>query len=133
MVTDDTRFWTAYSFNPLYFGRNGDAKNCLVGWGSRIPIRSLLGVFKISHQTFITYCGFLYIHIQGNTSCPSTDDYTFRDSSVFRYQVDPYTSAIFAFSLNSAAYISEIIRAGILAVDKGQQEAAAALGSSFNE
>ena len=33
-----------------------------------------------------------------------------------------------ALSLNSAAYISEIIRAGIVAVDKGQMEAARSLG-----
>ena len=29
-------------------------------------------------------------------------------------QVDPYTAAVLAFALSSAAYISEIIRAGIL-------------------
>ncbi|MDE6181803.1 MAG: amino acid ABC transporter permease [Eubacteriales bacterium] len=33
-----------------------------------------------------------------------------------------------ALSLNSGAYVSEIIRAGILAVDKGQTEAAESLG-----
>ena len=33
-----------------------------------------------------------------------------------------------ALALNSAAYISEIIRAGIDAVDKGQMEAARSLG-----
>ncbi|MBC1434852.1 ABC transporter permease subunit [Listeria rocourtiae] len=33
-----------------------------------------------------------------------------------------------ALSLNSAAYVAEIIRAGIMAVDKGQEEAARSLG-----
>ena len=37
-------------------------------------------------------------------------------------------SCIIAISLNSAAYVSEIIRAGIDAVDKGQLEAARSLG-----
>lgn len=36
-----------------------------------------------------------------------------------------------AFGLNSAAYVSEIIRAGIMAVDKGQVEATEALGVGF--
>lgn len=36
--------------------------------------------------------------------------------------------AIFAFGLNSGAYVSESIRAGILSVDKGQTEAGRALG-----
>ena len=39
-------------------------------------------------------------------------------------------SCIIAISLNSAAYVSEIIRAGIDAVDKGQYEAARSLGMS---
>ena len=37
-------------------------------------------------------------------------------------------TAILAFGLNSAAYTSEIIRGGILSVDKGQTEAGLALG-----
>lgn len=44
------------------------------------------------------------------------------------FEIAPYTAAVASFSLNSGAYISEIIRAGILAVDKGQKEAAMALG-----
>lgn len=46
-------------------------------------------------------------------------------------KIEPMPAAIIAFSLNSAAYISEIIRGGILAVDKGQSEAAQALGVSY--
>ena len=38
--------------------------------------------------------------------------------------------AILSFGLNSAAYVSEMIRAGILAVDKGQVEAGRSLGLS---
>lgn len=39
-------------------------------------------------------------------------------------------TAILAFGINSGAYISENIRAGILSVDKGQTEAGRALGLS---
>lgn len=39
-----------------------------------------------------------------------------------------FTCIAVALSLNSAAYVSEIIRSGIEAVDKGQTEAARALG-----
>lgn len=38
------------------------------------------------------------------------------------------TLGIIAISLNSAAYVGEIIRAGILSIDKGQMEAARSLG-----
>ena len=39
-----------------------------------------------------------------------------------------FSAGIIAFSFNSGAYVSEIIRAGITSVDKGQIEAANALG-----
>lgn len=39
--------------------------------------------------------------------------------------------AMLAFGLNSAAYVSEIIRGGILSVDIGQTEAGRALGLSY--
>ncbi|MDF2911669.1 MAG: amino acid transporter permease [Sporolactobacillus laevolacticus] len=45
--------------------------------------------------------------------------------------VSPFTCAILTFGMNSAAYMSEIIRGGINAVDKGQLEAAKALGVSY--
>lgn len=47
------------------------------------------------------------------------------------FQISPMQAAITAFGLNSGAYISEIIRAGINAVDKGQMEAAKALGVPY--
>ena len=40
---------------------------------------------------------------------------------------------IVAFGLNSAAYVSEIIRAGIMSIDKGQMEAGRALGLTYAE
>lgn len=39
-----------------------------------------------------------------------------------------FTAGVIAFSLNSCAYVSEVIRAGIASVDKGQTDAAKALG-----
>ena len=43
-----------------------------------------------------------------------------------------WTIAAIAFGINSGAYVSEIIRAGILSIDKGQTEAGRSLGlSSF--
>lgn len=49
------------------------------------------------------------------------------------FDIDKVTAAIIAFGINSGAYISEIIRSGIQAVDKGQMEAARSLGLSHNQ
>ena len=43
------------------------------------------------------------------------------------YNIPPLLAGVVTFTLNSGAYISETIRAGILAVDKGQREAALSL------
>lgn len=41
--------------------------------------------------------------------------------------------AVLIFGLNSGAYVSEIIRSGLLSVDKGQEEAARSLGLNFSK
>jgi polar amino acid transport system permease protein len=48
--------------------------------------------------------------------------------SLLGLKITIFVSGVIAFSLNSGAYVSEIIKAGINAVDKGQIEAAKALG-----
>jgi glutamine transport system permease protein len=47
---------------------------------------------------------------------------------LFFTQPSPTVSAAVSLSLNSAAYIAEIFRAGIQSIDKGQMEAARSLG-----
>ena len=51
--------------------------------------------------------------------------------SLFAYKISPLLAGVIAFSLNSGAYVSEIIRLGIQSVDKGQMEAAHALGIPY--
>ncbi|NJL10063.1 MAG: amino acid ABC transporter permease [Calothrix sp. SM1_7_51] len=47
------------------------------------------------------------------------------------FNISALLAGTITFTLNSGAYISETIRAGILAIDKGQQEAALSLGISY--
>ena len=42
--------------------------------------------------------------------------------------VTPFLTVVFALGLNEGAYMSEIVRAGIISVDEGQNEAALSLG-----
>lgn len=46
--------------------------------------------------------------------------------------IDKVIVSIIAFGINSGAYVAEIIRAGILAVDRGQMEAGRSLGLDYN-
>jgi len=46
---------------------------------------------------------------------------------------EPFWCAVIALSLNAGAYVSEILRGGVLGVDKGILEAASALGISKSQ
>lgn len=48
--------------------------------------------------------------------------------AVFASMSDGTLAAIVGFSINAGAYIAEIIRSGIMSIDKGQNEAGRALG-----
>ncbi|MBD0347077.1 MAG: ABC transporter permease subunit, partial [Coleofasciculus sp. Co-bin14] len=48
----------------------------------------------------------------------------------FTFTLNRLAAAVIALSLNSAAYIAEVVRAGIQSIDPGQAEAAQALGLS---
>lgn len=52
----------------------------------------------------------------------------FPDVTLWGVDMEAFLPCLMALSLNSGAYVSEIIRAGIQAVDKGQMEAARSLG-----
>ncbi|MEO0348032.1 MAG: ABC transporter substrate-binding protein/permease, partial [Pseudomonadota bacterium] len=51
--------------------------------------------------------------------------------SLLGIKISPLFSGILTFSLNSSAYVSEIVKGGIRSVDKGQYEAARALGVPY--
>lgn len=68
-------------------------------------------------QLFFVYFGLPFIKIVN----PFT-------GAVMRLALDRFPAALLAFVLNYAAYFAEIFRGGILSVQKGQYEAAKALG-----
>jgi His/Glu/Gln/Arg/opine family amino acid ABC transporter permease subunit len=50
---------------------------------------------------------------------------------LFDWDIPKLAAGVIAFGLNSAAYLSETMRAGIMAIDKGQNEAAMSLGVPY--
>ncbi|NLJ78623.1 MAG: amino acid ABC transporter permease [Tissierellia bacterium] len=70
-------------------------------------------------QLFIFYYGLSFVGI------------TFPDISVLGSNLNDLMAGIVALSINSAAYVAEIVRAGIQAIDKGQMEAARSLGLNY--
>ena len=52
----------------------------------------------------------------------------FGSALAFGYDMDPIAAAFLIVSINTGAYMAEIVRGGIVSVDKGQFEAAQAIG-----
>lgn len=55
----------------------------------------------------------------------------FGPSLLFGVNIPELTAGILAISLNSGAYVAEIVRAGIQSIDKGQMEAGRSLGLTY--
>ncbi|WP_322083919.1 amino acid ABC transporter permease/ATP-binding protein [Burkholderia sp. BCC1972] len=68
--------------------------------------------------------GYLYEHVR--LDVPFTDIVWFEAPTTDL--ISPFLAAVLGLTLNHAAFSAEVIRGGILAVDQGQLEAAAALG-----
>lgn len=89
----------------------------------------ILAIFKISSSKALNWFADLYTSIfRGTPLILQLMIIYYGAPQIIGFEIAAYTAAVVSFSLNSGAYISEIIRAGILAVDKGQKEAAMALG-----
>ncbi|MEH7886851.1 amino acid ABC transporter permease [Bacillus sp. JJ1609] len=89
----------------------------------------ILAIFKISSSKALNWFADLYTSIfRGTPLILQLMIIYYGAPQIIGFEIAAYTAAVISFSLNSGAYISEIIRAGILAVDKGQKEAAMALG-----
>ena len=92
----------------------------------------ILSLLKISNIKILNWIADLYTSIfRGTPLVLQLMIIYFGSPQVLGYQIEPINAAILSFGLNSTAYISEIIRGGIQGVDKGQSEAAMALGVPY--
>lgn len=94
----------------------------------------VLALCKISRYKVLAYIADFYTSIfRGTPLILQLMIIYFGAPQLFDYKIEGDVAAILAFGLNSSAYVSEIFRAGIQAVDKGQKEAAMALGIPYRK
>ncbi len=92
-----------------------------------IVIGMVIALFNLSNSKFLRGIGNVYTDVIRGT--PSVTQLMIIYFVVFAsLHVDKWIIAAIAFGINSGAYVSEIIRAGILSIDKGQTEAGRSLG-----
>ncbi|UVI30062.1 ABC transporter substrate-binding protein/permease [Paenibacillus spongiae] len=95
-------------------------------WGA------ILSLFKISSIKPLQWFATFYTSVfRGTPLLLQLVLIYYATPQVLGYDIPALQAAGLAFGLNSAAYLSETIRGGILAVDKGQREAAMALGIPY--
>ncbi|WP_342527777.1 amino acid ABC transporter permease [Chryseomicrobium sp. FSL W7-1435] len=93
---------------------------------------TLIALVKIMNNRFLRFLADAYTSVfRGTPLILQLMIIYFAVPQLTGYDIPTFLAAVLAFGLNSAAYISEIIRAGIQAVDKGQMEAAMALGIPY--
>ncbi|MFB2538406.1 MULTISPECIES: ABC transporter permease [unclassified Acinetobacter] len=100
----------------------------------------ILGVLRVSDNIFIKGLPFLYIFFFRGTPLlvqmfliyyGLSQFEVVKNSSLWEPVLSkPYWCAIIAFSLNTSAYIGEIVRGAIMSIPKGELEAADAMGMS---
>ncbi|HIK57375.1 MAG TPA: amino acid ABC transporter permease [Synechococcales cyanobacterium M55_K2018_004] len=102
--------------------------SALIGftWGT------LLSLFKISTFKPLRWFADAYTSIfRGTPLILQLALIYFSIPQLTGYNISGLEAGVIAFALNSAAYSSETIRAGIMAVDRGQREAAMSLGVPY--
>lgn len=115
----------------------------LLGAGVTVKITSLsvalgviiglfVGIARISSIKPIRYLAAVYVDFfRGTPLLVQIFLIYFALPLITGQRVDPYVAAISACGINSGAYIAEIFRAGIQAIDAGQMEAARSLGMTW--
>ncbi len=94
-----------------------------------ILIGMLIAMCNLSKKKPLRLIGGIYTDVIRGT--PSVTQLMIIYFVVFAsVDLDKWIIASIAFGINSGAYVSEIIRAGILSIDKGQTEAGRSLGLS---
>lgn len=81
--------------------------------------------------------GFKTIELWGGAPHFYLDSMGYQDAKEVRKKIESrglgYVAAVVSFGINSGAYVSEVIRGGIQAVDRGQTEAGRSLGLCYKD
>ena len=95
-----------------------------------IPIGLVLALFRMARFRILRFIGSLYVNVVRGTPLFLQIYIAFLGLPFAGIELPQFPLAVAVLSLNSAAYLCEIFRAGIQSISKGQFEAARSLGMS---
>ncbi|MGB7237418.1 MAG: amino acid ABC transporter substrate-binding protein/permease [Rhodococcus sp. (in: high G+C Gram-positive bacteria)] len=97
-----------------------------------LVLGAIFGLFRVSTNIVLRGIGTTYVDIfRGTPLLVQAFFIYFGVPAALGFQMSAFTAGIITLSLNAGAYMAEIVRGGILAVDKGQMEASRSLGISY--
>ena len=96
-----------------------------------LPIGLCLALARVQSSRFISTPAAIYVEVMRGTPLLVQILFVYFVLPTVGINLPAYASGILALTLNAAAYICEVIRAGIQSIDAGQMEAARALGMSY--
>ena len=100
--------------------------------GLGLIIGMFVGIARISNVKLLRWLAAIYIDfLRGTPLLVQIFLIYFALPVLLGQRVDPFIAAITACGINSGAYIDEIFRAGIQAIDEGQMEAGRSLGMTW--
>ncbi|MBM7871921.1 polar amino acid transport system permease protein [Clostridium pascui] len=98
-----------------------------------IPVAVILSLMKVSNNKILKGIIGVYTWVFRGTPLLLQLFFVYFGLPVTGIKLSRFAAASIAFILNYAAYFTEIFRAGIESIDKGQYEAAKALGMSYSQ
>ncbi|MCR1160909.1 MULTISPECIES: amino acid ABC transporter permease [Micrococcaceae] len=119
------------SFGPLITGAvTGTIPLTLASFAFGLVLALLVALLRLSPNVVLSGIGRFYVSVIRGTPLLVQLFVIFYGLPSIGVKLDPWPSAIIAFSLNVGGYAAEIIRAAILSVPKGQWEAGHTIGMS---
>ena len=114
----------------LIGGLGRTSKNRIVYAIATVYVELVRGVPLLVQLIFIYYAAPQALSALGAAISRNIPPLAFIGDSLVGVQLDPFVAAVFGFTICYGAYMSEIFRAGIQTIPRGQMEAARSLGMS---
>ncbi len=132
MPSDDTIELVRESLGPLLAGTlKGTIPLTAISFAAGLVVALIVALMRLSPIAPVSAVARVYVSVIRGTPLLLQLFIIFYGLPSMGVTIDPFPSACVAFTLNVGGYASEIVRAAILSVPKGQSEAAATVGMNY--
>ena len=118
-------------FDLLLAGLAGTVRIAVISIVLGVVVGMMLALMRLSHRKWLRAPATAFVEFYRNTP-PIVHFFWFFYALpiLIGLNLDPYAAAVLALSTQSGAFYAEVFRGGIVSIERGQWEAASALGMS---